>query len=220
MANELKNPGLFIDVFPSISNTAPLVLLNAVDKEGGLIKKEIGDKASLAIISDLVWNDDLSPWPCDAVFRGGMPFGGKAAIYAERLSCKILPAIIENYALHPEYIAIAGYSLAGLFALYTAYCTCIFSRIASVSGSLWYPGFSEFARSHSMKKRPERIYFSLGDKEVRTSNRYMKRVEAETRRLSDFYSASGISTKTEFNPGNHFQNHIERTVKGIQWILE
>ncbi len=130
MADELKGTDLCIDVFPSTSNTAPLVLLNAVNKEEGLIKKEIGDKASLAVISDLVWNDDLSPWPCDAVFRGGAPFGGKAAIYAERLSCEIVPAIIENYALHPEYIAIAGYSLAGLFALYTAYCTGIFSRIA------------------------------------------------------------------------------------------
>ena len=62
----------------------------------------------------------------------------------------------------PRWRGIAGYSLAGLFAVYALYRTDVFARAASVSGSLWFPGFREYVFSHTPLCRPDCVYFSLG----------------------------------------------------------
>ena len=209
----------YIQIFPSESRTAPLIVLNAAGNEWEAVHESIGNDASLAVIANLRWNDDLSPWAAGAVFRGGSPFGGMADEYIELLSGTIVPYIVESSGMQPAYTAIAGYSLAGLFALYAAYRTDIFSRIASVSGSLWYPGFSSYAESHAMVADPERIYFSIGDREAKTSNPYMRIVEEETHKLSDMYRERGIRTVFEKNPGNHFHDASGRIVKGIRWLI-
>ena len=70
-----------------------------------------------------------------------------------------------------------------------------------------------------MKRVPECIYFSLGDKEARTRNKVLQPVEKNTRLLKDYYEGKGISAVMEMNPGNHFTDDIGRTAKGICWIL-
>ena len=49
-----------------------------------------------------------------------------------------------------QYHAIAGDSMAGLFAVYALYRTQVFSRVASASGSLWYPGLLEYALMYEL----------------------------------------------------------------------
>lgn len=50
----------------------------------------------------------------------------------------------------PRWRGIAGYSLTGLFALYYAiYQTDLFSRVGSISGTLWFPGMKEYIFSMS-----------------------------------------------------------------------
>ncbi len=209
-----------IQVFPSGNRTAPLVVINASENEGEEIHNAIGSDVSLAVVTNIKWNDDLTPWAADAVFRNGSPFGGKADDYLSLLTGIMIPYAVERTGVCPEYIAIAGYSLAGLFALYSAYRTGLFSRVASISGSLWYPGFAEYAKNHALSGRIERIYLSLGDREVRTQNPYMRNVEKETYSLSCMYGEQGIVTEYELNAGNHFQEMVERTVKGIRWIIQ
>ena len=208
-----------ISVFPSENTRAPLVVVNATGNEGEDIHNAIGDRASLVAVWNLDWNDDLAPWPAQPVFRNGDPFGGMADGYAAELSGTIVPGIEQRYGLQPEYFAIAGYSLAGLFALYSAYRTSMFSRIASVSGSLWYPGFADYAECHEMMRRPDRIYLSLGDREESTANQYMRTVRDCTERLYEKYRQEGIDSVLEMNQGNHFQDAEERMIKGIRWIL-
>ena len=70
-----------IQVFPSGNRTAPLVVINASGNEGEEIHKAIGSDVSLAVVTNIKWNDDLTPWAADAVFRNGSPFGGKADDY-------------------------------------------------------------------------------------------------------------------------------------------
>ena len=209
-----------ISAFPSENTRAPLVVVNATGNEGEDIHNAISDRASLVAVWNLDWNDDLSPWLAQPVFRNGDPFGGMADGYAAELSGTIVPGIEQRYGLQPAYCAIAGYSLAGLFALYSAYRTSMFARIASVSGSLWYPGFADYAECHEMMRRPDRIYLSLGDKEERTANQYMKTVRDCTERLHEKYLLEGIDSVLEINPGNHFQDAGERLIKGIRWILQ
>ena len=53
-----------------------------------------------------------------------------------------------------------------------------------------------------MKTKPERVYFSVGNKESKTLNPYMKTVENNTREIESFYRYQGIETIFELNSGN------------------
>lgn len=74
------------------------------------------------------WNDELSPWKAPAVFKDG-GFGGGAV--------KTLEKILMLCSDKKKYY-IGGYSLAGLFSLWTAYQTDVFTGIAAVSPSVLY----------------------------------------------------------------------------------
>ena len=135
------------------------------------------------------------------------------------LTEKIAP-VAEREIGSVSWRGIAGYSLAGLFALYSLYRTDIFSRAASVSGSLWYPHFSDYVLSHQMERVPDRLYLSLGDRESKTRNPYLKTVQKNTQDVAEFYQRQNIQTTFRLNAGNHYANAVERTVAGILWLLE
>lgn len=78
-----------------------------------------------------------------------------------------MPKAEKELPQAPEWRGIAGYSLAGLFALYAIYQTDVFTRVGCISGSLWFPGFLEYVFTHESKRRPGCLYFSLGDKEAK-----------------------------------------------------
>ncbi|MDY2610537.1 MAG: alpha/beta hydrolase-fold protein [Oscillospiraceae bacterium] len=59
------------------------------------------------------------------------------------LTEKLIPAAEKEINEVPRWRGIAGYSLAGLFALYAIYQTDLFSRVGSMSGSLGFPGIKE-----------------------------------------------------------------------------
>lgn len=119
----------------------------------------------------------------------------------------------------PFWRGIAGYSLAELFALYAIYRTGLFSRVGSMSGSLWFPGMKEYIFSHKPKRRPDCIYFSLGDKESKTRNPVLRSVRQNTEEIQAFYQAKGIDAVFQLNPDNHYNHAAERTAAGIAWLL-
>lgn len=119
----------------------------------------------------------------------------------------------------PRWRGIAGYSLAGLFALYAIYQTDFFSRVGSMSGFFWFPGIKEYIFSYKPKRRPECMYFSLGEKESKTRNPVLKSMQQNTEEILAFYQRKGIGTVFQMNPGNHFNHAAERTAAGIVWIL-
>ena len=135
---------------------------------------------SLVAVSDLAWSYDMAPWDCPAAFKKGEPFIGGADNYLRLLVEEIIPRAEKELPGPPAWRGIAGYSLAGLFALYAIYQTDVFSRVGCMSSSLWFPGFKEYAFSHEPKRRPDCIYFSLGDKEAKTRNPVLKTVQENT----------------------------------------
>ena len=205
-------------------DSSPLVVLNCVEDTGGetarLVRGLTDKDFGLICISGLDWNRDMSPWPSRAVFKGGDSFSGGADEYLRELTEHVIPDVLSSEGLRPEHLSIAGYSLAGLFALYALYETDMFSAAASVSGSLWYPGFLEFAKSHAPMGNPERIYLSLGDREEHTKNPVMRTVGDRTRQLKELYEHEGISCTYEENPGNHFREPELRTARAIAWLLQ
>ena len=222
--NHMHIEGKEVSLYSSGHQGAPIVILNSIGGDADDAFREISSLSrkpfSLAVVSSLDWNADLSPWPSSPVFRNGDGFAGRADDYLDLLVSEIVPRIVREEGTAPEYIALAGYSLAGLFSLYAMYRTTVFSRFASVSGSLWFPGFCEYAMSHDMQTWPDAVYISLGDREARTHNPIMQSVEKESRVLVGYYSRAGIKTFFGLNEGNHFQDAEKRTAKGVAWLLE
>ena len=212
-----------IDVFQSENPNRPVIYLNTYGREGEAVFRQIsafGDSDfTLVAISGLSWEHDMAPWDIPPISSKDTPCTGGADAYLELLLNEILPQAEKTVFGTPLWRGIAGYSLAGLFALYSIYRTDVFSRAASVSGSLWFPDFPTFVRSHAPKQNPACIYFSLGDKEHKTRNPFLQTVRQNTEEMEDFYKQQGIAATFQLNPGNHFQDAALRTASGIRWIL-
>ena len=212
-----------IAVFPCAAQNAPMIYLNTYSSEEQKVYETTQATGclpfNLVAISNLAWNRDMAPWDSPAAFKNGESFTGGADDYLRLLVEEIIPRAEKELVGPPAWRGIAGYSLAGLFALYAIYRTDVFSRVGCMSGSLWFPGFKEYVFSHEPKRRPDCIYFSLGDKEAKTRNPVLKTVQENTEEIRTFYQNKGIDTVFHLNPGNHFVQGIERTVAGIQWLL-
>ena len=212
-----------IAVFPCATPNAPMIYLNTYSGEGQKVYETTQATGclpfNLVAISNLAWNRDMAPWDSPAAFKKGDPFTGGADDYLRLLVEEIMPRAEKDLDSSPAWRGIAGYSLAGLFALYAVYQTDVFSRVGCMSGSLWFPGFKEYIFSHEPKQPPDCIYFSLGDKEAKTRNPVLKTVQENTEEIRAFYQSKGIDTEFRLNPGNHFVQGIERTIAGIQWLL-
>lgn len=215
--------GKNIEVYLSCVPDSPVIYLNTLDEEGVQVYQalqEAGCRAfTLVAVSGLLWNHDMSPWAILPVIKNNISCTGGADAYLKLLTEKIIPEVEQMVPGKILWRGLAGYSLAGLFALYSIYQTEAFARIASVSGSLWFPEFKEYAIVSQMKTVPEAIYISLGDKECRTRNHYMKTVQERTEEIAAYYREKGIDIFYELNPGNHFQDTVRRMALGIAWIL-
>ena len=220
----LEIEGKKISLFGSDNTSSPLVILNTYGDEGQEVWNECRKlncpPFCLATISNLDWNKDLSPWESPALYKKEEAFSGGADAYLLLLTEKILPAICDSMVTKPSYVALAGYSLAGLFSIYSVYNAKNFARIASVSGSLWFPGFEEYAKSHEFYKMPDCVYLSLGDTESKAKNKVLSIVQEKTESLFELYKSKNIPVIFELNKGNHFTEPALRTAKGIKWILE
>ncbi|MBO6284131.1 MAG: alpha/beta hydrolase [Pseudobutyrivibrio sp.] len=216
--------GKHIYIYGKENTKAPLVIVNTFQGDGYEIYEAIQQIESipivLAVISDIDWNDEMTPWECPPMFKGDSPCIGGADDYIRKLEDKIVPAILAELNGQPSFVAIAGYSLGGLFAIYSLYKTDIFSRAVSASGSMWFPGFLDFVRKNEMLVKPDRVYFSLGDKEAKTRNQMLCTVEASTKEICELIKNNGIESIFEMNEGNHFKDADLRLAKGIKWICE
>lgn len=178
-------------------------------QEEELLQKE-NTGASFLVIRNLDWNHDLSPWHAEKIFKKGEDFTGGADD-----TLKIILEALDQITF--EKAVIAGYSLAGLFALYACSVSDRFAGCVSASGSLWFPGFDSWLREHPLKC--SYVYLSLGDQEKNTRNPLMSQVEKKTYEISEMIRTY-CDTDLEMNPGNHFSDPCGRMLKGIREALE
>ena len=210
-------------VFPTEELGAPVIYLNTFSGEGEQIWQAAQAAGfppfTLVAVSDLDWNHDMAPWDSPPVFKNAQPCTGGANDYLQLLTKEIVPSVEKELSEEPRWRGIAGYSLAGLFTVYAIYQTDLFSRIGSMSGSLWYPGIKDYIFSHEPLKQPDHMYFSLGDRESKTRNPILQSVQQDTEEIQAFYQSKGIDTVFELNPGNHYKQATQRTAAGIGWLL-
>lgn len=197
----------------------PTVLLVTGDEAPEAVWAAVRERTSApfdgAGLSVTDWNRSLSPWPAPRVFRGGEDFAGEADDALAELTACLRDALPED-----RDCWIAGYSLAGLFALYSLYRADRFSGAVCCSGSLWYPGFADFAAAGAMPGRPRGVYLSLGDREPFTRNPVMRTVQPCTERVARTLRERGIDCVFEWNEGNHFQEPERRLARGIAWAAD
>ena len=212
-----------ITLYKSTDKNAPLIVFNTFEGDGEDVYQALQNMGctflNLLVVGNIDWNHDMSPWYMPSIYSKEKSFSGGADEYLRLLIDEILSKAKELIEGVPKFTGIAGYSLAGLFAVYATYKTDVFDRVASMSGSLWFSDFIEYCKRNDCRKLPDKIYFSLGDKEANTRNPVLKTVQDKTIELSEYFKNLGSEVIFELNPGNHFTDTILRSAKGIKAIL-
>lgn len=217
----LRIKGKNITLFGAMDKTLPIVYLHTFHHEGEKVWQQchrMGTRQFILVeISGLNWDEDMSPWTMN-----GEPFHedtikGNGREWLDILLMEVIPQVESLVQVSRRYLA--GYSLGGLFALWSIYQTDSFEGIVSGSGSFWYPGFIEFVKSHQPKRLPHAIYLSLGDQESKVRSVLLSTVEDNTRWLCDYYQKQNVNIIFQLNNGNHYMQADWRIAKGIQWIL-
>ena len=212
-----------ITLYKSTDINAPLIVFNTFEGDGEGVYQALQNMGCTSlnslVIGNIDWNHDMSPWYIPSIYSKEKSFSGGADEYLKLLIDKILPRAKELMDGEPKFTGIAGYSLAGLFAVYAMYKTDVFDRVACMSGSLWFHDFIEYCKRNEYKRLPDKIYFSLGDKEANTRNPVLKTVEYNTRELSEYFKNLGSEVIFELNKSNYFTDTVLRSAKGIKAIL-
>ena len=118
------------------SNTFPVIILNNFEEQINEIITEcrhINSKEFILVeITNINWNKEMSPWKSPNLFKNEEQCLGNADEYLKVLETEIIPEIekkIEKNNKKVKYYAIAGYSLSGLFGLYSGYKTDKFKKL-------------------------------------------------------------------------------------------
>ncbi|WP_314090878.1 alpha/beta hydrolase-fold protein [Gemella haemolysans] len=182
-------------------------ILKNTDKQFSLIAFKIED-----------WNSELSPWEASPAFRN-KSFGSGATETLEFIESRLIPTVKEKYNLDDDIkFILGGYSLAGLFSLWSAYKSDTFSGIAAASPSVWFSGWEEFMNNNTPLSNS--IYLSLGDTEEKTKNKVMSAVGDNIRKQEELLKNDNINTILEWNKGGHFSDSDIRVAKAFIWCTE
>lgn len=190
--------------------------LESLDKEIAHIKSLTNSPVVLAAFEITDWNSELSPWTAPPVF-GTEPFSNGAGETLDYLENTLISELKNRFGTDLPII-LGGYSLAGLFSLWTAYTSNRLNAVAAVSPSVWFPAWIDFINNHSPFAKS--IYLSLGKKEEKTRNRTMAAVGDNIRWQYEILKQNGINCVLEWNEGNHFTKPEVRTAKGFAWCID
>ena len=174
---------------------------------------------SIVVIEEVNWNDDLTPWPAEGVFKKAKPFGGRAATFLEKLNNEIIPETEKSLGIENAERTLLGVSLSGLFAIWAAFNTDAFTNIISISGSLWYDGFVDWMKEQTPSPRLKKVCMLLGEKEKNAKEKRMATVEEKTLAAANILKAnSQADVVFELVEGTHFSPimpRLERAMMGI-----
>lgn len=174
------------------------------------------------------WNRDLSPWAAPIAMGEGQFAGGATSVLGW-MTADFLPGLkkwilaerrmwIPENAKGTKYY-LMGYSLAGLFALWSLYETDCFDGAVCCSGSLWLDSWDRYVAARSVKA-PADVYLSLGGREEKSKNPVMARVGERTREQEKILKQDPQVRRCilEWNPGGHFADSAQRLAKGVRWV--
>ena len=209
-----------------ITDTAKYLLIQPVDEhdikvldnEVEEILKYTDKLFSLIAFKIEDWNNELSPWETPPAF-GNKSFGSGATETLKFIESKLIPTVKGKYNLDNDIkFILGGYSLTGLFSLWSAYKIDTFSGIAAASPSVWFNGWEEFMNNNTPLSNT--FYLSLGDSEEKTKNKVMSAVGDNIRKQAELLKNNNINTILEWNKGGHFSDSDLRVAKAFAWCIE
>ena len=236
--------GLSIHTQMSSVAGAPIVYLLGDVADNSLI--QVPEGVSLVNVGVELWEENFSPWCAPRVFAKGPNFGDGAQKTLDTLINQVIPWTESELTEPPVYRVLVGYSLAGLFSLWTGAPQQVargyqpddapsqpgaphvdapvatFQRIGAVSGSFWFPGLLDYVDQQLRGGAVglTHAYLSLGDREARTPNPQIMHVRENAELLASRFENAGITSKFELNRGNHFQNVEGRMQKALDWLVK
>ncbi len=183
--------------------------------------KELTEKygVSFVVIENINWNDDMTPWPAEGVFKKAKPFGGQAASFLDKLTNEIIPEIEKTLSVEDAERTIMGVSLSGLFAVWACFNTNAFTNIINISGSLWYDGFTEWMKEQTPSPQLKKVCMLLGEKEKNAKEKRMATVEERTHAAAEILKAnSQASVLFELVDGTHFSPILPRLERAFEAV--
>ena len=236
--------GLSIHTQMSSVAGAPIVYLLGDVADNSPV--QVPEGVSLVNIGVDLWEENFSPWCAPRVFAKGPNFGDGAQKTLDTLINQVIPWAESELTESPAYRVLVGYSLAGLFSLWTGVSQQVargcqpddapsqpgaphvdapvatFQRIGAVSGSFWFPGLLDYVdqQLNGGAVGLTHAYLSLGDREARTPNPQIMHVRENAELLASRLESAGITSMFELNRGNHFQNVEGRMQKALDWLVK
>ena len=195
--------------------------INVLDNEVRYISENTSKNFSLTAFKIDDWNSELTPWEMP-LLRGKGNFGNEAGKTLEFIKEKLIPSLAEFINIQDKNVKyiLGGYSLAGLFSLWSGYQTDIFYGIAGVSPSVWYKDWMKFVKNNEILTK--NVYLSLGDLEEKTKHQILSKIGDNIREYIEILKNSENVEKCilDWNEGNHFRDSDIRMGKGFVWLLE
>ena len=189
---------------------------DSIDSEVAIISEIAGTSFVMAALAIGDWEVELTPWHDPAVSKR-QAVGEHAGETLRYVTDELIPYLHQEYGELP--IVLGGYSLGGLFSLWSGSESDQFAAIAAVSPSVWIAGWQDYAREHPVKTHY--VYLSLGDREEHTRNKAIAQVGNNIRweheQLKQIIGPD--HTTLEWNTGNHFTDSARRTAKGFAWCI-
>ena len=175
---------------------------------------------TIASVTGMDWEADLTPWPAPGQPPGCPDFEGKAPEFLKTLTTQVLPEVERRLHITPKAErTLLGVSLSGLFTLWQWMVSDTFHNIISLSGSFWYEGFAEWIKSRPVPAGKGRAYFLLGDKECRTRVKAFQPVQTDTEEIVEYLRSNGIDDFFELVPGDHYHNGEQMLARAFAWMF-
>ena len=210
-----------VDIYPSAKPGSPVIYLNTFSNAVNSVYKNLMALGCpdfcLVAVSQLKWDHDMTPWYMGPISKHDTPCTGGADDYLKLLLDEIMPEAEALLPGAPAWRGLAGYSLAGLFALWASTQTDLFYGVAAASPSVWFPDWMEFEQQRPIQT--QHIYLSLGDKEEHTKNAVMAVVGDNIRTLHSRLAERGADCTLEWNSGGHFKDADLRTARAFRWAM-
>ena len=167
---------------------------------------------NIVTISEMDWNNDMTPWKAPAVKEG--EFGGRASHFLERLKGDIFFNLENSLQIRNPKRYLMGLSLSGLFTVWAAIRKPLFEGVASISGSFWYDGFSEWILKQE-ELQCVRFYISMGENEKETKVKRFAGIEEDTMKVVETLMLKGAEVAFEVTEGGHNSPVIPRVEKSV-----
>ena len=206
---------------PNTNKICYMILPEGIKEDLDVGLKELAGKygVSIVVIPGANWNDNLTPWPAEGVFRKAKPFGGQAASFLDKLTNEIIPETEGCLCVVEAERTILGVSLSGLFAVWAGFNTDTFTNIISISGSLWYDGFTEWMNEHTPSLQVKKVCMLLGEKEKNSKDKRMATVEERTRTAAEILKTKSQAAITfELVDGTHFSPILPRLERAFEVV--